>query len=94
MSILSALPRLLTLAALVSGGLGAQPAGGNPPQPSRPPAAEGFTAVDPFDQVKDMRRGVNIIGYDPLWRNFDQARFKDRHFQRIHDGGFQTVREW
>jgi endoglucanase len=39
-----------------------------------------------------MRRGVNIIGYDPLWRDFDKARFRERHFQRIHQGGFQTVR--
>src|ERR1035437_8369663 len=78
MSILRALPRLLALAALVGGGLGAQPAAG--------------TAVDPFDQIKQMRRGVNIIGYDPIWRNFESARFKERHFQRIHAGGFQTVR--
>jgi len=92
MSTVSALPRLLALAALVSGGLGAQPAGGNPPSASPAPAAAGFTAVDPFTQAGQMRRGVNIIGYDPLWRNFDQARFKERHFQRIHDGGFQTVR--
>jgi len=51
-----------------------------------------FTPLDPFDQIKTMARGVNIIGYDPLWRDFDRARFKERHFQRIHDGGFQTVR--
>jgi endoglucanase len=55
-------------------------------------AAAGFTAMDPFDQVKAMGRGVNIIGYDPLWRNFSQARFQERHFQRIRDAGFQTVR--
>jgi endoglucanase len=78
MNILRALPRLLALAALVGGGLGAQPAAG--------------TAVDPFDQIKQMRRGVNIIGYDPIWRNFESARFKERHFQRIQAGGFQTVR--
>ena len=39
-----------------------------------------------------MVRGVNIIGYDPLWRDFAKARFEERHFQRIRDGGFQTVR--
>jgi len=78
MKILRALPRLMATAALVGGGLSAQPAGG--------------TAVDPFEQVRQMRRGVNIIGYDPLWRNFEAARFKERHFQKIHDGGFQTVR--
>jgi endoglucanase len=64
-----------------------------PPAPSQaaPPAA-GFTPLDPFDQIKALGRGVNIIGYDPIWRNFSQARFQDRHFHRIHDAGFQTVR--
>ncbi len=48
--------------------------------------------IDPFDQVKRMQRGVNIIGYDPIWKNFDKARFKEKHFKLIHEGGFQTVR--
>jgi endoglucanase len=51
-----------------------------------------FTPLDPFEQVKQMGRGVNILGYDPIWRNFANARFKERHFKTIHDGGFQTVR--
>jgi endoglucanase len=51
-----------------------------------------FVAIDPWEQIKAMRRGVNIIGYDPMWHDFEKARFKERHFQRIHDGGFQTVR--
>jgi endoglucanase len=49
-------------------------------------------AVDPFDQVKRLGRGVNILGYDPLWDNFETGRFKERHFKLIHDAGFQTVR--
>jgi endoglucanase len=49
-------------------------------------------AVDPFDQVKKMGRGVNILGYDPFWRDEAKARFKKEHFQRIREGGFQTVR--
>jgi len=56
------------------------------------PSETSFVAVDPFAQVKQMGRGVNIIGYDPLWKDFARARFKEQHFQRIHDGGFQTVR--
>jgi endoglucanase len=63
-------------------GLGAQTPGG-PPQPA---------AVDPFEQTARMRRGVNIIGYDPIWKDFAKARFKERHFARIYEGGFQTVR--
>ena len=55
-------------------------------------AAPPFTPVEASDQVKRMGRGVNIIGYDPLWDSFVTARFKERHFERIHDGGFQTVR--
>jgi len=39
-----------------------------------------------------MTRGVNIVGYDPLWRDASQARFKPRHFKILHDGGFNSVR--
>lgn len=49
-------------------------------------------AVDPFEQVKRLGRGVNILGYDPMWDNFENGRFKERHFKLIHDAGFQTVR--
>jgi len=69
---------LLALACLAAGGAGAQPSGDVP--------------VDPWDQIKTMTRGVNIIGYDPMWKDFSRARFQERHFQRIHEGGFQTVR--
>lgn len=51
-----------------------------------------FTPVDPADQIETMTRGVNIIGYDPLWRDFSKARFQERHFRLIHEAGFQTVR--
>ena len=81
---------LLPLATLLASGLIAQTpadAGAKPYPAGRP-----FAPIDPFDQVKKMQRGVNIIGYDPLWRNFANARFKERHFERIHTGGFQTVR--
>ena len=48
--------------------------------------------VDPFEQVKRLGRGVNILGSDPIWDNFEKGRFKERHFKLIHDAGFQTVR--
>ena len=64
----------------------------NPGPATTQPIESGFAPLDPFEQVKKMGRGVNIIGYDPIWRNFADARFKARHFQVIHDGGFQTVR--
>lgn len=39
-----------------------------------------------------LRRGVNIIGYDPLWTDLARARFKTRHFGIIKRGGFDFVR--
>lgn len=48
--------------------------------------------LDPFDQVKQMQRGVNIIGYDPIWKDFSQRRFKAQYFKMLHDAGFNTVR--
>ena len=55
-------------------------------------SADAAEAVDPFVQIKRLGRGVNILGYDPIWDDFDKARFTERHFQLIHDAGFQTVR--
>lgn len=51
-----------------------------------------FSPIDPAVQVKQMQRGVNIIGYDPLWQNFDKRRFKQEYFKQLHDAGFRTVR--
>jgi len=48
--------------------------------------------LSPAEQVAQMKRGVNIVGYDPLWRDPAKARFKARHFKIIKDGGFDTVR--
>ncbi|HTQ54524.1 MAG TPA: cellulase family glycosylhydrolase [Bryobacteraceae bacterium] len=56
------------------------------------PSAPAGVPADAAGQVKQMGRGVNIIGYDPLWEDFTKARFQERHFQRIHQAGFQTVR--
>ena len=39
-----------------------------------------------------LKRGVNIVGYDPLWKDPAQARFQLRHMQAIKDGGFDHVR--
>jgi len=52
-------------------------------------------AADPLsaaEQVAQMKRGVNIVGYDPLWSDVSKARFKPRHFKIIKEGGFDTVR--
>ena len=36
----------------------------------------------------ELGRGVNIIGYDRIWRSFENGRFKARHFRLIKEGGF------
>jgi len=56
------------------------------------PKAAVFPAVGAMDQVKKMARGLNIIAYDPLWKDFSKARLQESHFRRMRDGGFQTVR--
>jgi endoglucanase len=45
-----------------------------------------------FEQNKRMGRGVNIIGYDPLWKDSSNARMKAKHFQLIKEAGFNNVR--
>jgi endoglucanase len=39
-----------------------------------------------------LKRGVNALGYDPLWSDPAKARFQMRHMQAIRDGGFDHVR--
>ncbi len=52
-------------------------------------AAEPLSAAD---HVAQMKRGVNIVGYDPIWKDPAKGRFKPRHFKVIKEGGFDTVR--
>lgn len=54
----------------------------------RAPAA----GADPFALNKRLGRGVNVLGYDPLWRDPALARFQPKHFQLIRDAGFDSVR--
>jgi len=49
-------------------------------------------AVDAFEQCRTLGRGVNIIGYDPIWRSRDKGRFKQEYFQKLADAGFNHVR--
>jgi endoglucanase len=55
-------------------------------------AGPAMAAVTPHAQVKAMGRGVNILGYDPIWRDTTQIRFRLDHLARIKQGGFDTVR--
>lgn len=59
-------------------------------------AASGAVAAKPtssaWDAQRRLDRGVNIIGYDPLWHDFRDGRFKTYHFEKIRTAGFSTVR--
>jgi endoglucanase len=46
----------------------------------------------PFAQNRRLYRGVNILGYDPLWRCRAKARMKAEHFRLIKEAGFSSVR--
>ena len=54
-------------------------------------AAEPATP-DAFAQVKRLGRGVNVIGYDPLWKDRSKGRFQETHFKKIAAAGFQHIR--
>ncbi|MBE0537914.1 MAG: glycoside hydrolase family 5 protein [Phycisphaerae bacterium] len=47
---------------------------------------------DAFAVNRRLGRGVNIIGYDPIWRSREQGRFKAEYFAMLREAGFDTVR--
>ncbi|HKI68025.1 MAG TPA: glycoside hydrolase family 5 protein [Verrucomicrobiae bacterium] len=47
---------------------------------------------DAFAQNRRLGRGVNILGYDPIWRDRSRARFKEKYFRLLKDAGFKSVR--
>ena len=55
-------------------------------------AGPAIAEITAHAQVKAMGRGVNILGYDPIWRDPGMARFRLRHLVQIKQGGFDTVR--
>lgn len=56
------------------------------------PSASPQSPADAFAQLKRLGRGVNILGYDPIWKNPKKARFEEKHFKLLREAGFQTVR--
>jgi endoglucanase len=40
----------------------------------------------------ELRRGVNVLGYDPIWTDPAKGRFQQSHFAEIRRGGFDFVR--
>jgi endoglucanase len=45
-----------------------------------------------FDVNRRLGRGVNVIGYDPIWQDRSKARFKEGYFSKIREAGFTSVR--
>lgn len=39
-----------------------------------------------------LHRGMNVLGYDPIWKDPAKARFQTRHFAEIRRGGFDFIR--
>ncbi len=49
-------------------------------------------AMDVFEVNRKLGRGVNIIGYDPIWQSRQRGRFQEKHFRLIKEAGFDSVR--
>lgn len=47
---------------------------------------------DIYKQNQCLGRGVNIIGYDPLWKSMSKARMQSKHFRLIKEAGFSNIR--
>ena len=45
-----------------------------------------------FDQNQKLGRAVNILGYDPIWRERERAHFHAKHFRLLKEAGFDSVR--
>lgn len=44
------------------------------------------------EPAPQLRRGINVLGYDPIWQDPARGRFQERHFGEIRRGGFDFVR--
>jgi len=57
-------------------------------------AAASQSAVPPSIAMlkSPFHRGVNVLGYDPYWKDVNKRRFQWRHFAAIRRGGFDFVR--
>jgi hypothetical protein len=73
-------------------GVGGAPVAGAATPGAVPAAAAPADRAAAFAVNKRLGRGVNIIGYDPLWQDRSKARFRDEHFRRIKEAGFTSVR--
>jgi endoglucanase len=86
------MPKLPRLAAALTFTFTAQATLADNPPPNPPPSTSQFKDISAHDQVRQMGRGVNVIGYDPFWRDDAQGNYKEEHFAKIKAAGFSTVR--
>lgn len=47
---------------------------------------------DAFARNNRLGRGVNVLGYDPIWKDQQKARFQEKYFRLIQEAGFNHVR--
>lgn len=66
--------------------------GGAMPSPRAAETNVPLSATNAFKQNERLGRGVNIIGYDPIWRDRSRGRFQAEHFRLIREAGFSHVR--
>lgn len=46
----------------------------------------------PAGSSPNYHRGMNVLGYDPIWNDPTKAHFMTRHFGEIRRGGFDFIR--
>lgn len=51
-----------------------------------------FVEISAAEQVARMGTGVNVLGYDPYWKDGGVGNYREEHFKAIHDAGLRTVR--
>jgi endoglucanase len=55
-------------------------------------AALPLRAMDGMTQNARLGRGVNILGWDPIWKDQSRSKFTAIHFKLIREAGFNHVR--
>jgi endoglucanase len=84
--------KALRITAAILATLAAPLALADDPAPNPPPAKSQFVEISAHDQVRQLGRGVNVIGYDAFWKDNSQGNYKEEHFAKLKAAGFSTVR--
>jgi endoglucanase len=54
--------------------------------------AKAAPATPTTNAAASLKRGINVLGYDPIWQDSKKGRFQEKHFQAIRDAGFDFIR--